>query len=77
MFFICADSKVIRPDVLMTNAYQYRDQANGLIKNTDRAHFMWEDKTMPVPVRKVEGFYLVHESLYDEILKAHDKEAKD
>lgn len=71
MYFICTDNLVIKPDTRMTNAYQFREDAEALIENRI-THFMWEDKTKPVPQRKVEAFYLVHESLFNEILASFE-----
>jgi hypothetical protein len=57
----------------MTNAYQFREIAESTLENR-KTHYIWDDKTKPVPVHKVEGFYLVHENLYDEILKPFARE---
>ncbi|WP_244214370.1 hypothetical protein [Pedobacter jejuensis] len=70
MFFQCTNKKVIEANVRMTNAYQHREDAEQNI--FDRAiRKEWEPKDKPVPVETVEGFYLVHESLFEEILKKH------
>lgn len=74
MFFQCTDKKVIEPNVSMTNAYQHKEAAESNLASRT-SHWEWEDKTKPVPVNTVEGFYLVHESLYDEIIKPFDKAA--
>lgn len=73
MYFQCADKKVIDPGIQFTNAYQYREPAVSNLE-TRTSHYMWEDETKPLPIRTVEGFYLVHESLFDEILKPFAKE---
>ena len=73
MYFICQDKKVIDPNIEFTNAYQHREYADNVCSdaNKRKTHFLWEDKTKPIPVRSVEGFYLVPEKLYDEILRKH------
>lgn len=72
MYFVCEDKKVINPNVHMTQAYQYKGTADQVCKERERrTHKEWEDKTNPVPVETVEGFYLVHESLFEEILKKY------
>lgn len=73
MFFRCIDNKVIPDNVAMVHIYKRKEDAETVVKQRN-THMIWEDKTKPVPVEKVEGFFLVHESLYDEILKKFDKE---
>ena len=63
VYMICTDGAAIKPDVQMTNAYQQSEDAEPLIKNRTH-HWLWEDKTKPVPQDKVEGFYLVPEKLW-------------
>jgi len=64
MYFHCRDGKVIDEDVQMTNAYRERNVAESTLGYND-THQMWEDKTKPAPKRTVEGFYLIHESLFE------------
>ncbi|WP_256013147.1 hypothetical protein [Desertivirga xinjiangensis] len=73
MFFVCEDKKVISPDTHMTSAYQFKSTADQVCSDRTKrtTHFEWEDKTKPVRVSTVEGFYLVHESFYDEVLKKY------
>ena len=56
----------------MINAYRIKENARSVVsyRNT---HMIWDDKTKPVPVEKVEGFYLVHESLFEEVLEKYSK----
>ncbi|SDG68030.1 hypothetical protein SAMN05421827_109138 [Pedobacter terrae] len=70
MFFICRDKKVIAPNVGMTQAYQLRETAEQVCKDRT-THMIWEDQSKPIPKESVEGFYLVPEALYNEILKSH------
>lgn len=72
MYFICENNKVIEPNVGATNAYQYKKTVDDILKQRDTTVKMW-DVGKPPKVYKVEGFYLVHESLFDEILKEHSK----
>lgn len=63
VYITCRNGVAINPDVQMTNAYQQREEAERHIKNRV-THWLWEDKTKPVPQNKVESFYLVHEKLW-------------
>lgn len=74
LYFVVADKKVIDDDVAMTRAYKKREYAEESVQSR-QTHHEWEDKTKPVPVMKAEGFYLVHESLYEQIIKQHDLDA--
>jgi hypothetical protein len=70
MYFICDDKKIISPNVLMTHAYQFKKTADVVCQERQRPTPMeWEDKGKPVPKVTVEGFYLVPEAVYDEVLK--------
>lgn len=73
MFIRCTDNKVISDNVAMVYIYRRREDAETVVKQRN-AHMMWEDKTKPIPIEKVEGFYLVHESLFEEILKKFSKD---
>jgi hypothetical protein len=53
-----------------TNAYKNKEYAESNLESRT-THMMWENKNIPLPKRTVEGFYLVHESLFDEILKKY------
>jgi len=64
MYFHCTDGKVIEENVDMTWAYRKRESAESTINNSE-THMIWENKTKPKPKRTVEGFYLIHESLFD------------
>lgn len=64
MYFHCTDGKVIADNVQMTNAYRERKDAEATLVYKE-SHQMWDDKTKPVPKKTVEGFYLVHESLFE------------
>lgn len=74
LYFICTDNIVIGPQFEFTPAFPRKAYADNLCVQQEN-HFIWEDKSKPVPVKTVEGFYLVHESLYNEILKDHDADA--
>ena len=77
MYFICTDKQVISPNTHMTNAYQFLETANKVCEQNQRhGHKMWEDKTKPAPVDTVEGFYLVPESLFEEMLEKYCKQKK-
>ena len=71
MYFICENKQVIKDNVLMTNAYRKRETAEQVCKDQDaynsREKLWMKDK--PEIVRSVEGFYLVPEALYEEVLR--------
>lgn len=71
MFFKCYDNRVIEDCYEMTNAFRRREYILRLLKANDMGEghrYLWE-KDKYKPKVTVEGFYLVHESLFDEILK--------
>ena len=76
VYMICEDKKIFG-DVLTALCYQ--DQKHALSVCNHKQHKAIQDANMmynankPIPVHKVHGFYLVHESLFDEILKKHSK----
>ena len=73
MYFLCRDKKIIEPNIQFTNAYQYKEYADKiLIQETRTYKYLWENE--PSAVKTIEGFYLVPERLFDEILKDHVKE---
>ena len=75
MYFVCEDKKVISPNVHMTQAYQFKKTADQVCDDRNKAqgdvHKLWDDESKPLPKHTVEGFYLVPEALYDEILKKY------
>jgi hypothetical protein len=72
MYFICENKRVIAPEVHATNAYQYKKVADSVLTTKDTAVKMW-DVGKPPTLYTVEGFYLVHESLFEKLLKEHSK----
>jgi len=72
MYFICENKKVIQPEVWATSAHQYKDKAQAVLDQIDKTPKLWNVNKPPVHY-SLEGFYLVHESLFDEILKEHTK----
>jgi hypothetical protein len=72
LYFICENKRVIEPNVHATTAHQYRDKAENTLAQKDTAVKMW-DVNKPPRIYTVEGFYLVHESLFDTLLKEHSK----
>jgi hypothetical protein len=73
MYFVCENKRVIEANIHMTQAYQFKKTADEVCRERNArqgsTHREWDDKTKPVPVHSVQGFYLVPEALYDEILK--------
>ena len=72
MYFICEDNKIITPEVWATNAYQYQDKAMAIARQKSKTRGMYIVNEKPL-VHTVEGFYLVHESLFEALLKEHSK----
>lgn len=73
IYFICENKRVIEPNVHATNAYQHKEHADAILSQRDTSVKMW-DINKPPRVYSVEGFYLVHESLYEKILKEYCRE---
>ena len=77
VYFVC-ENKSVFGDYSTVNCFKDGDHAKEQEvfkqkKANEEANLEWQ-KGKPAPVFKTEGFYLVHESLYDELLKAHAKE---
>jgi len=65
MYFICENKQVIEPNVHMTNAYQYKHIADTVLSQWDTEPKLWDAGKPPIKY-SVEGFYLVHESLFEQ-----------
>ncbi|RZJ83686.1 MAG: hypothetical protein EOO20_22340 [Chryseobacterium sp.] len=66
MYFVCKDGRVNEDNVAMTQAYNDKEVAESVCESRrQQNHKMWDDKTKPFPKHTVEGFYLLHESLFD------------
>lgn len=75
MYFVCKNKQVISANVQSTNAYQSKEHAEVIRQQWQPASRMeWMSKDEPLPKYTVEGFYLVPEALYNEILKEHTEE---
>jgi hypothetical protein len=76
MYFICNDNKVIDPEYQVTNAFQYEDYGKRILEQQGKRdfHYMHEDKSIPLPVKTLQGFYLVPEQLFEDILKDWTKD---
>ncbi|MDB4921813.1 MAG: hypothetical protein JWQ54_3796 [Mucilaginibacter sp.] len=72
MYFICENKQVIQPNIWATTAHQHKDKADDVLANMDKSVKMWDVNKPPI-THSVEGFYLVHERLFDAILKEHAK----
>ena len=77
IFVICEDNKIVEP-YEMVNMYKRRDYAESVCKAKQEFDIAESKKQYRVndrrvSQRKVHGFYLVNESLFDEILKKHSK----
>ena len=75
-YFVCKDNSVFS-DYTVVNCFKNAPHAHEQEIYHQRTAMedsekLW-NKNQPVPVYKAHGFYLVHESLFDEILKDHSK----
>jgi hypothetical protein len=71
LYFRCYNGKVMSKGIAFTDAFVER--ADERLKIVQRkTPYMWENETPPV--ESVEGFYLVNEQFYDEILKPFTRE---
>jgi len=77
VYFICEENQIFA-DYKFINCYKDLDYVNSVCMANQR--MLIEDanklynKGQKIRVLKVEGFYLVHESLFQELLKKHSKE---
>lgn len=76
MFFICYDNRVIADEYEFTNAYKRKEYVDKIahVKQEDIKYPKLWEKDKHKPKVSVEGFYLVHESLFDELLSKHSKD---
>ncbi len=65
MYFICENKQVIAQDVHCTNAYRHRKHAEQILAQMHSPVKVWKEGKPPVTY-SVEGFYLLHESLFEE-----------
>lgn len=77
VYFVCKDNSVFS-DYGFVNCYKSeahaKEQATFQQRNAiDDSQKLWE-KGKPIPEFKAHGFYLVHESLFDELLKGSSKD---
>ena len=68
MYFKVTDDRVIADNVWSIDAYQRRDDAIRSWSDYGKLTPYYWEQGKPLPKRSVEGFYLVHESLFEEIL---------
>jgi len=77
MYFRVENGRIIQDNVWSINIYRRRDD---LIKAwpdyTRLKPYLWEENQPPIK-REVIGFYLVHESLFEEILAKYAKNVID
>jgi hypothetical protein len=76
-FIICTDNRVFG-EQKVSNFFSERKNAEETcksrqVRSDEEAKMAYWPKDKPVPKLTVHGFYLVHESLFDEILKEHSK----
>ena len=76
VYFNCFDNRAIDEQYDITNVFTRREYAEKIAagqRERENNPNMWDRHRR---IRKVttEGFYLVHESLFDELLSEHSKE---
>lgn len=65
MYFVCHDGKANEDNIAVTQAYNEKEVGERVCENRrQQNHKVWNDKTKPFPRHAVEGFYLLHESLF-------------
>lgn len=80
-YIICINNEIIG-EYEVTNLYKSRKYADGICQSKQRTEMEsvkmeWKKNSNSTPTQyRVHGFYLVHESLFDEILKDYCKEVK-
>jgi hypothetical protein len=77
VYFITENNKVFPEQYEMANCYNREEYAKNICEQQqrifkDETHKMYHNGR-PVPALAMHGFYLVHESLFDEILRDHIK----
>jgi len=72
MYFICENKRIVEPNVKTAVAHQDKAYADTILAQKDTSVKMW-DVNKPPTAYTVEGFYLVHERLFEELLKEHSK----
>jgi hypothetical protein len=72
MYFVCTDNVLIGKDTWSTTAWQARERAKEKADQQSRTRGMHIVNEIPLE-HKVHGFYLVHESLFEELLKEWSK----
>lgn len=77
IYFICNNKLVIEDCYEVTNAFRRKEYAEKLLESRGKKehYYLWEDRSVPLPVKTVEEFYLVPAALYEKILKDHDLNA--
>ncbi|QEM03317.1 hypothetical protein DIU31_007190 [Mucilaginibacter rubeus] len=75
-YFIAKDNQIFE-QFEMVNCYRRKEYVDSVCKSqqrlaNDESSQMW-NKGKPIPVLKAHGYYLVHESLYEEIIKPFEK----
>lgn len=73
MYFICENKLVINDNVLSTTVFKNKVYAEAIFKQKDKNVYEYMKRQPPI-YHSLEAFYLVHESLFDEILKEHCRE---
>lgn len=75
VYFICIDKQVIKPSDRVETFYKFRADAEAEANNqlSNYRPYQINNPSYKLPNIGAEGFFLVHESLYEEILKAFDR----
>lgn len=75
VYFVCRDKEVVPANARDTIAYKWESDAVQDAENQTASYAPYADKNRfwKAPDFTVQGFYLVHESLYDEVIEPHQK----
>ena len=80
VYFICEDNKVFAQEFKVVNCYKEEGYCKNVCAGQQRIKMenvnMWWAGKETIPQLTPHGFYLVHESLFDEILKKWTGESK-
>lgn len=75
VYFVCQDKKVFSSSTKVAPSFLFKEDAEHVRKIDENELFPYKSSNphWKSPVFTIEAFYLVHESLYKELLEEHQK----
>lgn len=73
MYFLCEDKRVISPNVRMATAFQYREDAEAVLRERlirENGGTLAYMQNKPLPSLSVEEFYFVPAQVFKEVLSS-------